>query len=143
MHTFDPSHVIVSDECHVVYRKAGLIGLELRGNIDNERSDRWRQSLEDEIVRGGFPDYFAFDGTLMQTSNSAASALRSAMFVRGLMRRARRGVVCMPLKGGGKLAVSRLLALAGVSNVIIVSTSEAFARALDQIQQATVPDGAA
>jgi hypothetical protein len=138
MPTFDNADIVVKDDCHVVYRRGAVLGLCISGVIDDERSDRWRQSLEAEVLRAGFPDYYAIDGTAMRAKNSPGSRLRTALFVRGLMRQARHAVILSSAQTGSTIVMRTLLRLAGVSNIRMVTTVEDFAATLQEMHAGKV-----
>lgn len=136
---FDSADVVAHDECHVIYRRGTVMGLELFGVIDDDRSERWRQGFEHEVIRGGYPDYYAIDGQRMEAVNGAGSRLRSALFVRGLMRRAKYAVVFGSTKTSSSIVMSALLRVAGISNALLVTNMQDFTRAVEKMHMGLHP----
>jgi hypothetical protein len=139
MPTFDPSDIVAHDGNYTIYRKAPLLGLCLVGLVDNDVSNTWREALEKEIIRADFPDYFAIDGSRMDAKNSPASRLRTAVFVRGIMRRAKFAVLRASDTTGSRVVMQALLGMAGVKASLVVTSEEAFISALEALHAGRLP----
>lgn len=139
MPTFDPNDLIARDGVYTIYRKGSLLGLTLIGIVDNDASNAWREALEQEIIRGDFPDYFAIDGSRMVAKNSPGSRLRTAVFVRGLMRRAKFAVLRASDNSSSKAVIQALLSMAGVKTALVVTNEAAFAAALEALHRGQPP----
>lgn len=138
MYGFDETHLIVRTPPYTLWRRPALVGLELRGLLDDAASDGWRRAVGDEFKRAGYPRFYAMDARTVRAESSIAARYRSAVFVRESLQALEWAVVYVA-SAQALVVVRAVLRLAGLGNCTLVGTEPEFDRAIDEMRAGRAP----
>jgi hypothetical protein len=114
--------VLVSDFVTIA-RDAQVVVVLLRGDIDDDKSDRWRAAVAQSFVEDGRPPYAIVDTSAAIATSTLPTRMRTAAFLRENAQRMKSVAIVASTSTG--FAVKATMRVAGLGNVRFIEDAHA------------------
>jgi hypothetical protein len=133
IHGFDPSQIVAASEYYTIWRAGSAVAMEVRGPVDDARSDGWRAALAHEFARAGHPRFYAMDVSACDATLSAAAAWRTIRFVSSTLRRIEAAALYSRGTDNTVLLVRAMLRAVGMPNIALCVDRAMFHGCIDRM----------
>lgn len=123
---FTPETMLHDGGFFRVWRKGPAVGVDIRGELNDERNPVWRAWLDAHFVEHGIPRFIALDVHEAIPAATLPKRMQTAAWSRTTLARIEQGSVFLGDAARVSLTVGAILRIAGMTNVHLRTAHQHF-----------------